>query len=181
MPSYMGICRKKSICAPPPPQQGYHKSKPSQVCKLNHSLYGLKQASREWNQDFSKALIVYGFKQSEHDHCLFIMSSHDNFLALVVYVNDVLITSNSQANIDALKQHLDVAFTIKDLGSVHYFLGVEVSRSSIGTYLSQRKYILDMLTEVGLTGAKPVDVPLPQGTNFTNDAGAPLSDPEQYR
>lgn len=101
-------------------------------------------------------------------------------MALVVYVDDVIIIGSSLSAIQALKSHLNVAFTIKDLGFIHYFLRVEISRSIIGTYLSQRKYILDLLIEIGLTRAKPNDLPLPFGTTFDSESGGLLFDPERY-
>lgn len=120
--------------------QGYDKAKPSQVCKLNRSLYELKQASWGWNDEFSTNLQAYAFQQSAHNRCLLIKTNNGRFLALVVYVDDVLITGSDYEDIIVLKCHLDVAFN-KDLGFVTYFLGVEISHSSEGTYLSQLIYI----------------------------------------
>ena len=69
----------------------------------------------------------------------------------------------------------------KDLGLAHYFLGLEIFRSATGTFLNQRKYILDMLQDVGLTGAKPAKFPLPKGLKLTIEDRDLLSDPESYR
>lgn len=96
----------------------------------------------EWNHEFSTNLQNYSFVQSGHDHCLFTKFDQGRFMALIVYVNDALInnaliTGSHLSDVTALKRHLDVAFTIKDLGSVHYFVGVEISRSSIGTYSTE--------------------------------------------
>lgn len=86
---------KEEIYIRPPP--GYTKFKEGQVCKLVRSLYGLKQASCEWNAEFTSTLIDYGFQQSPHDHCLFIKANSTHFLALLVYVDDVLITESHDA------------------------------------------------------------------------------------
>lgn len=91
------------------------------------------------NNEFTANLLYYGFKQSEYDHCLFIKAVGGRFLALVVYVDDVFITGSKLEDIVAFKSHLDAAFTIKDMGLVTYFLGVELSRSEHGTYMSQSK------------------------------------------
>lgn len=85
----------------PPP--GYTKAAPRQVWKLVHSLCGLKQASREWNYEFTTQLQAYGFIQSAHDHCLFTKATGNNFLALAVYVDDILITGSCLSDITALK------------------------------------------------------------------------------
>lgn len=82
------------------PPQGYSKVKENEVCKLKSSLYGLKQASRGWNSEFTSQLVKYGFVQSEHDHCLFIMKTSTAFIVLLVYVNDVLITGTCDDTIN---------------------------------------------------------------------------------
>lgn len=84
-----GFLHDDSYMTPP---QGYTKAKKMEICKLIKSLYGLKQASREWNHEFTKVLIVEGFQHSAHDQCLFTKGVGPTFLCLLVYVDDVLIT-----------------------------------------------------------------------------------------
>ncbi|KAL0358649.1 UNVERIFIED_CONTAM: ABC transporter G family member 28 [Sesamum angustifolium] len=98
---------------------GYH-VQPGQVCKLKRSLYGLKQASRQWNLELTTRLIAFGFHQSSHDHCLFTQTTGAGLVALIVYVDDVLITCPSEDKITEVKHFLDAAFTIKDLGHANY-------------------------------------------------------------
>ncbi|GAA0149006.1 transmembrane signal receptor [Lithospermum erythrorhizon] len=98
------------------PPQGLLPPDSKQVCKITKSLYGLKQASRQWNHTFTSCLLAYGFTQSASDHCLFVKRSADIFLALLVYVDDVLVVSNSVVEVVAIKAHIDKSFTIKDLG-----------------------------------------------------------------
>ena len=163
--------------------EGYQTSDSSYVCKLKKSLYGLKQASRQWNHLLTDKLIGFGFTQSKHDHCLFLKHSASDFLALLVYVDDVLLVGTSSASIQEVKRFLDDQFTIKDLGEAKYFLGIELFRSSAGLALCQRKYSLDIIADVGLTNAKPVSTPLPSGCVIPiNDASAVLLlDPGPYR
>ena len=143
------------------PPEGYKKAGPNQVCKLKKSLYGLKQASRQWNLELTKFLLSLGYIQSKHDYSLFVKNHNGQFTAALVYVDDMLITGNCSDEIKFLKNALDQKFTIKDLGLAKYFLGIELCRTNAGTYLNQRKYILDLLTDVGLTAAKPKEFPLP--------------------
>ncbi|KAL0387483.1 UNVERIFIED_CONTAM: Retrovirus-related Pol polyprotein from transposon TNT 1-94 [Sesamum radiatum] len=150
------------------------------VCKLNRSLYGLKQASRQWNAEFTSQLEAYGFTQSKHDYCLFTISSGSSFLALLVYVDDVLLVGPSDALIAAAKAQLDRLFTIKDLGCTKYFLGVEIARSSHGMLLTQQKYITDLVRDTGLEHARNTTTPLPAGIRLQSDGGATLSNPELY-
>ncbi|KAL0359870.1 UNVERIFIED_CONTAM: putative mitochondrial protein [Sesamum angustifolium] len=96
------------------------------VCKLQCSLYGLKQASRQWNQEFTLQLIAFGFSQSTHDHCPFLKGAGNDFIALLVYLGDVLLTSSSSILIADVKAYLDGLFTIKDLGLAYFFLGYKL-------------------------------------------------------
>ena len=105
------------------PPNGYTKAAPDQVCKLQLSLYGLKQTSRQWNHEFCLKLTQFGFIQSAHDDCLFTKKSPHSFVALLVYVDDVLITGTHKPDIVAVKHFLHSVFSIKDLGYVKYFLG----------------------------------------------------------
>lgn len=125
----------------PPP--GYTKAAPGMVCRLKRSIYGLRQAARQWNKELCSHLLNLGFIQSKQDYSLFVKSDSDGtFTAVVAYVDDLFIAGNSLATIEGLKQSLHSAFTIKDLGPLQYFLGIEVSRTSSGILLNQRKYIL---------------------------------------
>ncbi len=91
--------------------QGYDKALPSQVCLPKRSLYGLKQASWQWNIEFTHFLTSLGFIQSQHDHCLFICATTTVFLALLVYVDDVIITRTSIDAINVVKHSLYEKFT----------------------------------------------------------------------
>ncbi|KAL0414383.1 UNVERIFIED_CONTAM: Retrovirus-related Pol polyprotein from transposon RE1 [Sesamum radiatum] len=97
-----------------------------QVCKLQKSLYGLKQASRQWNLELTTKLLDFGFKQSTHEHCLFIKQSATEFTALLVYVDDILLTGSSEAALHSVRDYLDRLFTIKDLGSAKYSLDLSL-------------------------------------------------------
>jgi len=153
----------------------------NQVCKLTKSLYGLKQASRQWFAKLSFFLISIGFIQSKSDHSLFIKKTNVAFTALFVYVDDVILAENSLANIDEVKQALNKTFKIKDLGELKYFLGLEVARSKHGIYLCQRKYALNILTDSGMLGCKPCHTPLSKDLKLLFNTDAPLYDVESYR
>ncbi|GJT45465.1 retrovirus-related pol polyprotein from transposon TNT 1-94 [Tanacetum coccineum] len=86
------------------PPKGYSKAAPNQVCKLTRSLYGLKQASRQWNQELRKFLLSLGYEQSKHDYSLFVKNINGHFTATLVYVDDVLITGNNSAEILSLNK-----------------------------------------------------------------------------
>lgn len=162
------------------PPLGYTKTAPGQVCKLIKSLYGLKQAGRQWNKELIAKLISLRFQKSQHDHCLFTKQTEKSFLALVVYVDDILITGSNFKEIQAVKQHLHPLFTIKDLGQASYFLSVEMTRTAAGITISQTKYARDILLDAGLMEARPAQSPLPHGLDLTVE-GTKLTDPETFR
>uniref|UniRef100_A0A2N9EIP0 Reverse transcriptase Ty1/copia-type domain-containing protein n=1 Tax=Fagus sylvatica TaxID=28930 RepID=A0A2N9EIP0_FAGSY len=153
----------------------------NRLCRLRKSLYGLKQALRQWFAKFSTALLKFGFQQSTADHSLYTMHKDSAFLAVLVYVDDLIATGNDSTLCCSLKKYLDDCFHIKDLGSLKYFLGIEVARSPIGISLCQRKYTLDILNESDMLGAKPISFPMEQNHHLSIDTGAPVEDPAQYR
>ncbi|GKD97978.1 ribonuclease H-like domain-containing protein, partial [Tanacetum coccineum] len=138
------------------------------VCKLNKSLYSLKQSPRQWNAKLTMALIENGFVQSMFDYSLFTKRSDKLFIALLVYVDEIVITSNDIFEIENFKKFLKSKFQIKDLGKLKYFLSIEVLDNKDGISLSQRKYCLELLHEFGLLAAKHVDTPLPENTTLNH-------------
>lgn len=151
------------------------------VCPLRKSLYGLKQASRQWYAKFSLALTHFGFVQSVANYSLFVYDRDNVFLAILVYVDDLILAGNSPQQCQEFKSYLDACFKIKDLGRLKYFLEIEVSRELNGLFLCQRKYALDILNDTGMLGAKPVSFPIETNHKLTKDSGPPIDDPSSYR
>ncbi|XP_019160477.1 PREDICTED: uncharacterized protein LOC109157051 [Ipomoea nil] len=160
---------------------GFQSEKPNQVCRLLRSLYGLKQASRQWNAKLSTTLVHNGFKQSRHDSSLFTKGTGANFIALLVYVDDILVACANMEPIQQLKLFLDSTFKIKDLGSLGYFLGIEAKAKADGLNICQRKYALDILKEAGFLGCKPANTPMVHGLKLSQGDGVPLDDVGCYR
>lgn len=100
---------------------------------------------------------------------------------LIVYVDDIIITGNDDAEIRRLKGVLAADFEIKDLGKLKYFLGMEVARSKEGIVVSQRKYTLDLLKEVGMLGSKPAAVPIDPNHKIGMFEGGKDVDRESYQ
>ncbi|KAL2230905.1 UNVERIFIED_CONTAM: putative mitochondrial protein [Sesamum indicum] len=162
------------------PPEGYP-VQPGLVCKLQHSIYGLKQASRQWNVELTARLTDFGFKQSGHDHCLFTKDVDGDMLALLVYVDDILVTTTSMQHIQSVKHYIHSLFTIKDLDDARYFLRLEIGRNSEGIFVVQSKYIHDIVQDTGLVAAKFVSTPFPLGLKLSEDGGALLPDPDRFR
>ncbi|TQD71560.1 hypothetical protein C1H46_042906, partial [Malus baccata] len=132
------------------------------VCRLRKSLYGLKQSPRAWFGRFAQSMRSYGFKQTQADHTLFLKHDRGKLTALIVYVDDMVVTGNDVEEIQKLQKYLAKEFEMKDLGTLKYFLGIEVARSKHGIFLSQKKYVIDLLTGTGMLACKPADTPIEQ-------------------
>ena len=150
------------------------------VCRLRKSLYGLKQSPRAWFGKFSEVIEKFGLQKSKSDHSVFYKSSRASIILLVVYINDIVITGNDMACISSRQSFLHGQFHTKDLGMLKYFLGVEVMRSKRRIFLSQRKYVLDLLSKTRKLAAKPCHSPMAQSLHLTR-RGELFGNPERYR
>jgi len=108
----------------------------NKVCRLHKLIYGLKQPSKQWLHKLSTTHLGLGYQQSKNDYSLFLNKSSTDITIITVYVDDLLITGSKKAEIAHVKHHLDKCFGIKDLGSLHYFLGLEISHLPKGIVLS---------------------------------------------
>ena len=160
---------------------GFTPATSGKVCRLQKSLYGLKQAPRCWFAKLATSLRQYGFCRSYSDYSLFTYYRGDVRIHVLVYVDDLIISGNNSAALSSFKAYLSDCFRMKDLGPLKYFLGIEVARSADGFFLSQRKYTLDIISEIGLSGAKPADTPLEQNHQLALADGPLHPDPAQYR
>lgn len=154
---------------------------PHHVCKLHKSIYGLKQAPRAWFHRLSMTLFNHGFAPSQVDPSLFLYHKDTMHAFLLVYVDDIIVTTNDSTFVPQLLQFLQQDFAMKDLGSLSYFLGIEALRDHNGLHLRQAKYILDLLNRVKLAGVKPYRAPCVSGSKLSRLDGEPLADPTEYR
>ncbi|CAI7818577.1 unnamed protein product [Closterium sp. NIES-54] len=133
------------------------------VCRLKKAIYGLKQAPRAWYHKLEKTLLAGGFKKSECDHSLFLLQEKEQFLMLLVYVDDILLFSKSSAMIEHVEEMLEMQFKCSKMGDVKYYLGMHVERDLDKGLLKlhQRKYCEGLAEKYGLQdGGKPA-TPLP--------------------
>ena len=129
----------------PPPR---FTSKGGKVCKLKKALYGLKQLPRPWFGKMSYSMKEYGFKQVMANHTLFYKRDDDDINLPIVYVDDMIVKGSNSTKIKKLRSYLVKEFEMKDLSALKYFLGIEVSRSKQGLFVSKQKYTLNLLVEI---------------------------------
>lgn len=169
--------------------QGFNANKGNnQVCILNKSLYGLKKASRQWNIKLTSALLAACFVQSHLYYSLFTMQSAGKIVVVLIYAYDLLINGNDAQLIQATKYSLQRNFQIKDLGELKYFLAIEFARNKDGIMMHQRKYTLEIISNLGLVGSRPQGTPLEPNVKLTSldydqhigRTGDQLRDPSAY-
>ena len=130
----------------------------SHVCRLQRSLYGLKQAPRAWYSRIDNYLREMGFQLSEADHNLYFLTGEAP-LILILYVDDLFLTRDERL-IDDCKSNLAVEFEMKDLGLMHYFLGLEVWQRHGCIFIVQGKYAVEILKRFKIKDCKPMAIPL---------------------
>ncbi|WVZ66178.1 hypothetical protein U9M48_015440 [Paspalum notatum var. saurae] len=154
---------------------------PDYVCKLGRSLYGLKQAPRAWFQRFTAVARDIGFLSTRSDVSLFVLRRGSDTAFLLLYVDDILLTASTTPLLKAIVTKLQNALAIKDLGPVHYFLGIQVTRTAAGFILSQQKYAEELLERANMSKCKPVSTPIDTSGKPAADDSPPVSDPMEYR
>ncbi|GJX78233.1 ribonuclease H-like domain-containing protein [Tanacetum coccineum] len=157
--------------------EGYFDKEDKRVCKLVKSLYGLKQAPRKWNEKLVSVLLENGFTQSKNDFSLFTKNKNGIFVALLVCVDDIVITRNNNDEIKKVKDFLSSKFLIKDLGKLKYFLGIEVLESKGNLYLTQRKYCLEVLAEFRMLTCRPCGTPIESKDSTTKSGKVVIDNP----
>ncbi|XXG59644.1 hypothetical protein AAC387_Pa04g1693 [Persea americana] len=161
--------------------QGYDTTSKNEVARLRRSLYGLKQALRAWFEKFRSTMLHLGFVQSPYDPSLFLNNTAQATTILLIYVDDIIITSTHSKLIHSLQSSLQAAFHMKDPSPLTYFLGLEVQQSRKGLFLHQHKYATDLIDLAGQKDATPMDTPLEVNVKLRKDDRDLLSDPTSYR
>jgi hypothetical protein len=145
--------------------QGYvHPDYPHR--RIKKSLYGLKQAPRAWFSKLTETLLQLGFVSSKADTSLFTLHQTTFSIFILIYVDDIIITRTSSTEINNFIQRLGDVFPVKDLGILSYFLGVEALFDGLDLFLTQRKYVANLLQRVNMHEAKPCTTPMSTTCNY---------------
>ena len=172
---------KEEVFIDQPP--GYAKlGNKHKVYKLNKALYGLKQAPRDWYNRIETYFLKEGFQKYCYEHTLFIkIEDGGKMLIVCLYVNDLIYTGNNTTMFGSFKKSMMVEFEMSDLGMMHYFLSIEVMQSSIGIFLSQKKYVQKILDKFQMKDCNPVNTPSEFGMKLNKDNGGKKVDDTLYK
>ena len=138
----------------------------NKVCHLQRALYDLKQIPRAWFAKFSFTISCLGYMASHYDSALFLCRTDKGTILLLLYVDDMIIIGDDLNGIQELKDFLSQQFDMKDLGYLNYFLGLEITHSTDGLYITQAKYASEPLSRAGLTDSKIVNTLIELNTHL---------------
>lgn len=144
------------------------------VCKLNNAIYGMMQTPRVWFEKLKSTLIKLNYHPTKSDNSLFTKFQNNSMIYILIYVDDFIITGTNEDEINKLIHQLDHQVSIKYLGNLNYFMGIEVKRSSYSEiHPSQRKYMSEILDKSKMNQAKPLHTPMISSLNLLKHQGEP--------
>lgn len=156
--------------------------KGSNTWLLIKSLYRLKQSGKRWYECLAKILRTMGYTATHADNCFFTNIKDTTFEYILVYVDDILYISNQKQKCDTFASELGKHFSLKTLGKVDKYLGVQITQSDKGFRLSQKEKILELLEKCNVANAKPCNTPLqPDFLKHTHSEAEPFPDNKLYR
>eukprot|EP00253_Pinus_taeda_P029438 PITA_29438 len=161
---------------------GYEKKgQEHKVCRLNKALYGLKQATRAWYSRIDSYILENGFDKCEGEPTVYIKEKYGKILIFVLYVDDVIFTDNDDYLIENFKSVMKEEFEMTDMGLLRYFLGIEVEQNENGIFISQAKYVNEVLERFNMQDNKAAITPTVMGLKLSKDDISKDFDPSLYK
>ncbi|KAJ9547010.1 LOW QUALITY PROTEIN: hypothetical protein OSB04_019553 [Centaurea solstitialis] len=154
---------------------------PDHVYKLNKALYGLKQAPRVWYETLSTYLISEGFTRGKMDSTLFIMNYKDHVFLAQIYVDDIIFGSTKAKPCKKFEALMQAEYKMSMMGELTYFLGLQVKQSEKGIFISQGKYVREMLAKFELTTCSEMKTPMAPPLKLDKDSNGKSVDVTLYR
>lgn len=160
--------------------EGYVKEGEKLVCKLEKSIYGLKQSGRNWNTMLHECLTDDNFTQNPADHCVYSKESKEGKVIIAIWVDDLIIAASNTKILEKVKNMLSTTFKMKDLGRLNHFLGMDFSQSDGCVKVSQKRYVEKILERFDMHECRVRDTPCDQKLDYTEDAPK-MVDVKKYR
>ncbi|CAM8988449.1 unnamed protein product [Rhodiola kirilowii] len=148
----------------------------NKVCKLIKSLYGMKQAPKQWHQKFDKVILSSGFKLNQADKCIYSQfDNSDNGVIICLYVDDMLIFGTDQKQVDLTKNFLSSSFAMKDMGEADVILGIRIKRENKSIALSQFHYVDKVLKKFNYLNCSLASTPMDPSVKLLPNTGKHVS------
>jgi hypothetical protein len=161
---------------------GFESSKyPTHVYRLDKALYGLKQAPRAWYDTLSKFLLDSHFKRGNVDKTLFVRKIGNDILLVQIYVDDIIFGSSSERLCKKFSELMSNKYEMSMMGELTYFLGLQVNQTKNGIFISQGKYVKDLLNKFGYKDCSPMKTPMATATKLDEDLSGKSVDVTAYR
>eukprot|EP00253_Pinus_taeda_P031676 PITA_31676 len=161
---------------------GYEKKcQKYKVCRLKKALYGLKQEPRAWYNRIDSYLQENGFEKCEGEPTLYIKEKDGKILIVVLYVDDVIFTGNDDHLIENFKTVMKEEFEMTDMGLLRYFLGIEVDQNENGIFITQAKYVNEVLERFNMQDSKAAITPIVMGLKLSKEDSSKVFDPSLYK
>jgi hypothetical protein len=154
---------------------------PNHVYRLSKALYGLKQAPRAWYECLRDFLIDNGFKVGKADPTLFTKTLANDLFVCQIYVDDIIFGSTNESTCEEFSRIMTQKFEMSMMGELKYLLGFQVKQLQVGTFISQTKYIQDIVNKFGMKDAKPIKTPMGTNGHLDHDTGGKSVDQKVYR
>ena len=151
------------------------------VLRLKKALYGLKQASRAWYDCLTTYVLNHGFKRGQADLTLFVKRDEKSLLIPQVYVDDIVFRSTIDHLAHEFSKEMKMEFEMSMVGKLNYFLGLQVKQWEYGIFISQEKYVKNLVKRFGLGSKKHTSAPISSSAKLSRDAVGVEVDPTLYR
>jgi hypothetical protein len=155
--------------------------KPNHVYKLQKALYGLKQAPRAWYERLRNFLLSKGFMMGKVDTTLFTKKVRNNLFMLQIYVDDIIFGSTNQDFCEKFRKMMANEFEMSMIRELSYFLSLQIKQLKNGTFVSQGKYIKDMLKKFRMEDAKAISTPMETNRSLDSDVSGNMIDQKMYQ
>ena len=154
---------------------------PDKVFRLNKALYGLKQAPRAWYDTLKEFLMKKGFKPGSLDPTLFTKSYDGELFVCQIYVDDIIFGCTDQRYSDEFAYMMSEEYQMSMMGELKFFLGLQIRQQRNGIFISQEKYLKDVLRKFGMQDCKGVKIPMPTNGHLCTDENGIDFDQKVYR
>jgi len=151
------------------------------VYKLKKALYGLKQAPRAWYSRIEAYFLREGFQKCPHEHTFFVKTENGKMLIVCLYVDNLIYTGNNYAMFEKFKESMMIEFEMTDLRMMHYYLGLEVVQSTTCIFISQKKYVQEILERFQMNNCNSVGTPTEVGVKLFKDPEGKRVDSTNYK